>query len=111
MSPREIKKKPPTEANFQRRVIQRLKSIKGLYYFKKEAKAIRGIPDIIICYKGQFFAWELKRSEKHQATALQKHNIAKINKAGGYAAIVYPENFAEELEKLLNYDSLNSSHQ
>lgn len=62
--------------------------------------AIRGIPDLIICYKGKFFAWELKR-EKKEASPLQKYNIANIRKADGQAEVVYPENFEEMKLKLL----------
>lgn len=100
-------KKPvsPLESAFQRAVINKLKKIPDLYFFKKEAMAIRGIPDIIGCYKGRFFAWELKRSEaeSHKMTGrivLQKYIISLIRKAGGIGEFVYPENFEERLEEL-----------
>jgi penicillin-binding protein-related factor A (putative recombinase) len=88
-------------------VISVLKDIDNLYYFVKEAAAIRGIPDLIICYKGRFIAWELKRSEKVALTwrdghELQKYNIKKICDSGGIARVVYPENFKDSLEELLN---------
>jgi len=95
------------EKNFKKKVISVLKDIDNLYYFVKEAAAIRGIPDLIICYKGRFIAWELKRSEKVALTwrdghELQKYNIKKICDSGGIARVVYPENFKESLEELLN---------
>lgn len=95
------------EKNFKKNVISTLREIEGLYYFVKEAAAIRGIPDIIICYKGRFVAWELKRSKaaahaKRDGHELQKYVIEKINKSGGMARIVYPENFQECLEELLS---------
>lgn len=94
------------ERSFKRKVISELKGIKDCYFFVKEAAAIRGIPDIIGCYKGRFFAWELKRSQKVAETwrdghELQKYNIKKINDSGGIGRIVYPENFEECLEELL----------
>lgn len=94
------------ERNFKRKVISELKDIKNLYFFVKEAAAIRGIPDIIGSYNGRFFAWELKRSQKVAETwrdghELQKYNIKKINESGGIGRIVYPENFKECLEELL----------
>jgi penicillin-binding protein-related factor A (putative recombinase) len=84
-----------------------LKDINGLYFFVKEAAAIRGIPDIIICYHGRFIAWELKRSQKvaeswRDGHELQKYNIKKINESGGIARIVYPENFQECLDELMS---------
>jgi hypothetical protein len=95
------------EKNFKKKVISVLKDIDNLYYFVKEAAAIRGIPDLIICYKGRFIAWELKRSEKvaliwRDGHELQKYNIKKICDSGGIARVVYPENFKDSLEELLN---------
>ena len=100
------KKKHPLEKNFKARVKRELGSIPGLYHFTKEACSIRGIPDIIGCYKGRFFAWELKRSQKEAAKTtgrivLQKHNIGKIQICGGIAELVYPENFESKLAELL----------
>ena len=46
-----------------------------------------GIPDIIGCYHGRFFALELK-AEKGKPSELQLYNIKKINEAGGIALIV-----------------------
>jgi hypothetical protein len=94
------------EKSFKQKVISVLKDINGLYYFVKEAASIRGIPDIIICYKGRFIAWELKRSQKVAETwrdghELQKYNIKKIGDSGGIGRVVYPENFKECLEELL----------
>lgn len=95
------------ESNYKKKVISALKDIDGLYFFVKEAASIRGIPDIIGCYKGRFFAWELKRSEKESLKKrdgheLQKYVISKIVKAGGIGRITYPENFQECINELLN---------
>lgn len=65
------------------------------YYFTKEARAIRGIPDIICCVRGVFVALEVKRSKADvlkKGAKLQAYNIEKINKAQGCAFFVYPEN-------------------
>ena len=45
-------------------------------------------------------ALELKRSSKAPATELQKYNVERINKAGGYATLVYPENLEEVMKCL-----------
>ena len=86
--------------------MKKLGKINDLYCFSKEAAAIRGISDIIGCYKGKFFAWELKRSEKEaQKTtgriALQKYHISLVKKAGGIGEIIYPENFEEKLAEMI----------
>ncbi|MFI3167109.1 MAG: VRR-NUC domain-containing protein [Bacillota bacterium] len=46
-----------------------------------------GIPDIIVCYKGRFIAFECKVGT-NKPTVLQAITIKKILKAGGYALVV-----------------------
>lgn len=43
---------------------------------------------------------ELKRTEKAPATELQLYNLDKINRAGGYGTLCYPENFEQVMTKL-----------
>jgi len=90
------------EGAFQNAIIRKLKKIEGLYFFKKEALAIVGIPDMIICYKGKFVAWELKKSMRDKPALIQEYTLNQIRKSGGIAEVVYPENFEEKLEELLN---------
>jgi hypothetical protein len=76
------------------------------YYFVKEALALRGIADIIGCYRGKFFAWELKRSERvaknnREGYALQKYNLERVKAANGVGRVVYPENLDEALVELM----------
>ena len=94
------------EKDFQQRVLKRLRSHDDMYVFVKEAKSLRGIPDLIGCYKGQFFGWELKRSEAEARKntgriVLQKHILKLIQSAGGIGEIVYPENLHEKMTELL----------
>ena len=46
-----------------------------------------GIPDIIVCYRGRFVAFEVK-TEKGKLTVLQAITIKRIQNAGGIAAVV-----------------------
>lgn len=46
-----------------------------------------GIPDIIACINGRFYAFEVKTAAG-QATELQEATINKILNAGGIAAVV-----------------------
>jgi penicillin-binding protein-related factor A (putative recombinase) len=89
-------------------VKRRLDAVPNLYYFVKEALALRGIPDIIGCYQGRFFAWELKRSKKEAQKktgriVLQRHILKIIRKAGGIGEVVHPDNLEEKLEELTTH--------
>jgi len=87
--------------------MSKLKKLPNSYFFSKEAGSIRGISDIVGCVNGRFIALECKRSlddynKYHPRTALQKKFIDDINKCGGYAAFVYPENEDEVLNVLFS---------
>ena len=72
-----------------------LDSLEECEYFIKEAKSIRGIPDIVGVWKSIAFYLEVKRSVsslKSPRTALQRHRIEKFKKAGAFAEFIYPEN-------------------
>lgn len=92
------------ERSFQSRVIKDLKKVEGLYFFKKEAAAIRGLPDILICYQGKFVAWELKRDARAKPSVLQSYNVDRINACGGVALVVYPENYRKAFLDLTGID-------
>ena len=58
----------------------------GAYYFFPATHGYgrSGVPDIVGCYKGNFFAIECKAG-KNKPTALQFAEIEKINNAQGVA--------------------------
>lgn len=90
-------RKQRSEASFQRQLIKKLKAIPNSHWFVKEAKALRGIADIIGCVNGRFVALEVKKnaSEANKNTGrivLQKRFINHVNACGGLGAFVYPEN-------------------
>lgn len=93
------------ESNYQRKLMKKLKLIDSSFFFVKEAKAIRGIADIIGCINGRFVALEVKKElagamRRTGRTVLQRKTIQDIQKAGGYGAFVYPENEEEILNDL-----------
>lgn len=92
------------ETLFKEKVQRRLKAEFGdtIWFKKTEAGAIRGIPDLLICYKGRFVAWELK-TEKGRADKLQVFNLSKIGECGGIAEIVRPSNLEEKIECLKSF--------
>ena len=46
-----------------------------------------GVPDVICCLDGRFFAFEVKTLEG-RLTKLQEHTIQRIKDAGGHAFVV-----------------------
>lgn len=74
----------------------------GAYFFFPPANGYgrAGIPDIVGCYKGSFFAVECKAG-KNTTTALQERELAEIRKADGTAFVVNESNYAEQLGAFL----------
>ena len=66
-----------------------------------------GIPDILACINGYFVAVEVK-AKNGKPSELQKYHVAKINDAGGYAVILYPNQYEEfkQLVKCLNDNAI-----
>lgn len=76
------------------------------WWFVKEAKAIRGLPDIMGCINGRMVLLEVKRSksEGQRQTGrivLQKYQLEQAQKAGAYCRVIYPENHQEVMQELL----------
>lgn len=63
----------------------------------------RGVPDLIVCYRGRFMALEVKRPGG-KPTPLQAETLGKINTAGGITAVV-----RSELEVAVMLDVLDDS--
>ena len=74
----------------------------GAYYFFPATGGFgrSGVPDIVGCYKGRFFAIECKAG-KGKTTALQEREMGKINDTGGIAFVVSEHNI-EEVARCLN---------
>lgn len=73
----------------------------------KEAKSLRGYPDILGCVNGRFIALECKRSQSESLhntgrICLQKKILRDIQRSGGFASFIYPENEYYILEQLEN---------
>ena len=78
------------------KVKKRVKEIldkKGAYYFMPATGGFgrSGVPDIVGCFNGVFFAIECKAG-KGIPTALQEREMKNIRKAGGQAWVVNEEN-------------------
>lgn len=82
------------EAKVKKQVVAQLKVL-GAYYFYPVTGGYgaSGVPDIVGCYKGKFFAIECKAG-KNKPTALQEKNIAAITANEGAVWVVNEENMA-----------------
>lgn len=82
-----------TEAEFQKKVLIRLRRMGGLLWcFKVNDRYQVGIPDIIGCLNGKFFALECKK-DAGKMTPIQIVTLDAIAKSGGFAAEIKPMNF------------------
>jgi Holliday junction resolvase len=79
--------------------VRKLLDEAGVYYFMPPANGFgrAGIPDIVGCLNGCFFAIECKAG-KGTTTALQDREISRINDAGGTAIVVNENNLADVLK-------------
>lgn len=78
-----------SEQNIVDAIKRYLKTVKDLFFWKEHGGiyGTSGIPDIIVCYRGRFIAFEVKQPGK-SLTILQQKTITAINNAGGWAVKV-----------------------
>ena len=91
------------EGKVKLKVAKQLASV-GAYFFYPATGGYgsSGVPDIVGCLRGRFFAIECKAGNA-EPTALQKSNLNSIVSAGGFAMVVNELNVdtvATEMEKL-----------
>ena len=78
------------ESRLSRDIMQQLR-LQGAFCFKVwgSEHMMAGLPDIIGCYGGRFFAFETKTPDKRNNTSMvQNRIIQKIRDAGGLAQVV-----------------------
>lgn len=87
------------ESTFQNELVKVLKKLfkDNIWFAKISDRYNKGIPDIVGCICGRFFALELKR-DNGKPSALQLYNIEKIEQAGGKVCIV--RTMAESLKTI-----------
>ena len=88
------------EGRVKAKVVKQLKAL-GAYYFYPVTSGYggSGVPDIVGCYRGCFFAIECKAG-KNKPTPLQAKNIDSIAAAGGLVWVVNEENVSDVSETL-----------
>ena len=101
------------EKNFENRVKKFLEE-KGCWFLKYWAGASYtkvGIPDLLVCCNGRFLGVEIK-APTGKPSPLQLHNLKKIDKAGGFSILLYPnewELFKNFVDCLIQEDFENAS--
>ncbi len=79
------------EHDIQTRIIQYLRGREYTYVLNVggSASTAKGTPDLIVCYRGMFVGFEIKRDESiYSATEAQKIRLRQIKAAGGYGFLV-----------------------
>ena len=80
------------ESKVKRKVVAQLKALKVYYFYPVTGGyGTSGVPDIVGCYKGKFFAIECKAG-KNKPTEIQQINLDDIDRCGGAAWVVNEEN-------------------
>jgi len=88
------------EAKVKRKVVAQLKSLSAYYFYPVTGGYGRsGVPDIVGCYNGRFFAIECKAG-KNKPTPLQQKNIDEITSAHGSVWVANELN-ADDTAKIL----------
>lgn len=87
------------ESTLQKKILKDLR-LKGGFWINTHGSPMqmRGLPDIVGCYGGKFFGFEVKRPGA-VLTPLQAFAIEKIQEAGGVASQI---SSFEEAEALLD---------
>lgn len=89
------------EKTLQNKVVKYLRAVPCTFFYKAADRYTAGIPDIVGCADGYFFAVELK-AKAVLPSLLQREVLNKIQHAGGETWVVYPGNYntwKKEFEK------------
>lgn len=83
------------EKQFETKVKKFLKSkcCWSLKYWGGASYTKSGIPDLLVCCSGKFIGIELK-APKGRPSPLQIYNLREIDHSGGYAILLYPDDYA-----------------
>jgi len=83
------------EAKVKKKVVNVLKENDAYYFFPATGGYGRsGVPDIVGCYRGVFFAIECKAGT-NKPTALQEAEMNKIKEANGQVLVVNEDNISD----------------
>ena len=82
-----------TEAAFKKEIKAYLTSVGAWFDGSVRSYGRRGVPDILVCWRGRFLAIEVKRppegKKMPEADPWQKRELAALAEAGGIAVVVW----------------------
>ena len=80
--------------------VRRILEINKVYHFMPATGGYgrSGVPDIVGCANGKFFAIECKASADKKPTALQQKELDHIEEAGGFTFIVCDDRTVKHFE-------------
>jgi len=81
------------ETVFRERIRPYLEKLPYTCVVPIQQKAIRGVPDFLLCIRGVFVGLELKKDGKTQPDKLQTWWLTRIGEAGGQPIVACPENW------------------
>lgn len=88
------------ERDFQSELIKELKeTFVGCIVLKNDASYIQGFPDLLLLYKNQWAALEVKRASNSRLQPNQDYYVDILNDMS-YAAVIHPENKEEVLNAI-----------
>jgi hypothetical protein len=98
------------ERKVKKQAMEFLKAM-GAYWFYPVTGGYgkSGVPDIVGCWRGQFFGIECKAG-RNKPTALQLKNLKEIQDAGGVALIVNEGNVKQLPEMLEGIEKVPEDH-
>jgi len=80
------------ERDYQKKLVKKLKDIfPGCIVLKNDAQLKQGVPDLLILYKDQWAALEVKQSEDAPHRPNQDFFVEKMDSMS-FAQFIYPEN-------------------
>ena len=82
-------------------IMRYLKTVPGCFAWKEHGgpHGTAGIPDVIVCYRGRFVAFEVK-TETGKLTKLQETMLTRINAAKGNA---YKVTSVDEVRRIISH--------
>jgi len=79
-----------TETQFKEKVLDDFDDLEcQKWVLKTQERGRHGVPDMLVCFQGQFIAIELKTDKGH-TTSLQDLTLKRIREAGGLAIVASP---------------------
>lgn len=100
------------EKQFENKVKKFLEE-EDCYFIKHFSNAFTksGIPDILASVGGYFVGIEIK-AEKGKPSPLQIHNLQQIHLSGGFAILLYPDDFElfkKFIQEITTYDDYSTT--